>query len=78
MEGVAENSSLFLVACYTSNESVLSSRNIRKYAASEDLPAVVMRSYVRSEILTAVTMKNAVFWDVALCGSCKNRRFGET
>jgi hypothetical protein len=23
-------------------------------------------------------MKNAVFWDVALCGSCKNRHFGGT
>jgi hypothetical protein len=22
-------------------------------------------------------MKNAVFWDVTLCGSCTNRRFGE-
>jgi hypothetical protein len=22
--------------------------------------------------------KNAVFWDVALCGSCKTRRFGGT
>jgi hypothetical protein len=22
-------------------------------------------------------MKNAVFWGVALCGSCKNGRFGE-
>jgi hypothetical protein len=22
-------------------------------------------------------MKNGVFWDVTLCGSCKNRRFGE-
>jgi hypothetical protein len=22
-------------------------------------------------------MKNAFFWDVTLCGSCKNRRFGE-
>jgi hypothetical protein len=22
-------------------------------------------------------MKNAVFWDVASCGSCENRRFGE-
>jgi hypothetical protein len=26
----------------------------------------------------AVAMKNAVFWDVAPCGSCKNRRFGGT
>jgi hypothetical protein len=24
-----------------------------------------------------VTMKNAVFWDVTLCGSCKNQRFRE-
>jgi hypothetical protein len=22
------------------------------------------------------TLKNVVFWDVALCGSCVNRRFG--
>jgi hypothetical protein len=21
-------------------------------------------------------MKNGIFWDVTLCGSCKNRRFG--
>jgi hypothetical protein len=25
----------------------------------------------------AVTMKNAVFWDVTLCGSCKNRHISE-
>jgi hypothetical protein len=25
-----------------------------------------------------VTVKNAVFWDVTLCGSCNNRRFGGT
>jgi hypothetical protein len=23
-------------------------------------------------------LKNCVFWDVTLCGSCKNRRFGGT
>jgi hypothetical protein len=23
-------------------------------------------------------LKNGFFWDVALCGSCKNRRFGGT
>jgi hypothetical protein len=33
---------------------------------------------VRFEVSTAVTMKNGVFWDVMLCGSCKNRRFGRT
>jgi hypothetical protein len=33
---------------------------------------------VRFEVFTAVTMKNAVFWDVMLCGSYKNQRFGET
>jgi hypothetical protein len=32
--------------------------------------------HVRFEVFTAVTVKNVVFWDVALCGSCKNRRFG--
>jgi hypothetical protein len=25
-----------------------------------------------------VTMKNAIFWDVMLCGSCKNQRFRGT
>jgi hypothetical protein len=35
-------------------------------------------SDVGLEVYTAVTMKNAVFWDVAPCGSSKNRRFGET
>jgi hypothetical protein len=33
---------------------------------------------VRSEAFTAVTMKNVVFWDVALCRSCVDRRFGGT
>jgi hypothetical protein len=33
---------------------------------------------VRFEVFTAVTMKNGVFWDVTLCGSCKNRRCGGT
>jgi hypothetical protein len=33
---------------------------------------------VRFEVFTTVTMKNGVFWDVTLCGSCKNRRFGGT
>jgi hypothetical protein len=28
--------------------------------------------YVRFEVFTAVTMKNGGFWDVTLCGSCKN------
>jgi hypothetical protein len=27
---------------------------------------------------TKLPMKNDVFWDVMLCGSCKNRRFGGT
>jgi hypothetical protein len=32
----------------------------------------------RFEVFTAVTMKNGVFWDVTLCGSCKNRRYRGT
>jgi hypothetical protein len=38
----------------------------------------MLSHYVRFEVFTAVTMKNDVFWDVTPCGSCKNRRFGET
>jgi hypothetical protein len=34
--------------------------------------------YVIYEVFTAGTMKNVVFWDVALCRSCVNRRFGGT
>jgi hypothetical protein len=33
--------------------------------------------YLKFEIFKVVTVKN-VFWDVAPCGCCKNRRFGET
>jgi E3 ubiquitin-protein ligase DOA10 len=62
----------------------------RKYALCEshifrqvhDLISYIARSismnYVKFEVFTAVTMKNGVFWDVTLCGSCKNRRFGRT
>jgi hypothetical protein len=35
-------------------------------------------NYVRFEVSTAVTMKNAVFWDMMLCRSCVNQRFGGT
>jgi hypothetical protein len=31
---------------------------------------------VRFEVFTVVNMKNAIFWDITLCGSCKNRSFG--
>jgi hypothetical protein len=39
---------------------------------------LVNNNVLRFEVFTAVTMKNDVFWDVTLCGSCKNRRFGGT
>jgi hypothetical protein len=49
---------------------------------SQNLPLVFFSlNYtfiVRFEVFRAVTMKNAVFWDVALCTSCVNRRFGGT
>jgi hypothetical protein len=34
-----------------------------------------IQCFIRFEVFTAVTMKNGVFWDVTLCGSCKNGRF---
>jgi hypothetical protein len=33
---------------------------------------------LRVEVFTAMTVNNAVFWDVMLCGSCKNRCFEVT
>jgi hypothetical protein len=38
----------------------------------------VVTSDVGFDVLTAATMRNAVFWDLTLCGSCKNWRFGRT
>jgi hypothetical protein len=29
-------------------------------------------AYVRFEVFMAATMTKAIFWDVTLCGSCKN------
>jgi hypothetical protein len=31
---------------------------------------------VRHIVQCQFALKNAVFWDVTLCGSCENRRFG--
>jgi hypothetical protein len=36
------------------------------------------KTFVRFEVFTAVSMKKVVFWDVALCRSWVNRRFGGT
>jgi hypothetical protein len=30
------------------------------------------------ELKVSFALKNGVFWDVTLCGSCKNRRFAGT
>jgi hypothetical protein len=49
---------------------------IRKLSPST--VSIVRHTVVGFEVFTAVIMKNAVFWDVTLCGSCKNRRFGGT
>jgi hypothetical protein len=43
-----------------------------------ELKILIHEFYIRFEVFMAVTMKNGVFWDVTLCGSCKNRRFGGT
>jgi hypothetical protein len=47
--------------------------------ATSNRRTVFLRS-VRRLIVAAsvVPLKNGVFWDVTLCGSCKNRRFGGT
>jgi hypothetical protein len=45
-----------------------------RLAVTESPLSKYMKHYVRVEVFVAVTMKNGVFW----CGSCNNRRFGET
>jgi hypothetical protein len=49
-----------------------------QYTVDVKLERGSLQMYVRFEFFTAVPMKNAVFWDVALCRSCVNRRFGGT
>jgi hypothetical protein len=54
--------------------------NVQKHnICTNVLSPQTFRSYVkqvRFEAFTAVIMKNVVFWDVALCRSSVNRRFG--
>jgi hypothetical protein len=51
-------------------------RNFRFYSETSNTNCN-KRLTVRSDDFTAVTLQNAVFWDVATCGFCKIRRFGE-
>jgi hypothetical protein len=44
----------------------------------KDLAMNSRNKNVRFEVFMVVTKKNTVFWDVSLCGSCRNRRFGGT
>jgi hypothetical protein len=39
---------------------------------------IQMIFYALNQIMNTLCLKNAVFWNVTLCGSCKNRRFGGT
>jgi hypothetical protein len=34
------------------------------------------QTFIGFVVFTAMIMKNGVFWDITLCGSSKNRRFG--
>jgi hypothetical protein len=34
---------------------------------------IAITKYVSFKVLTMVAMKNAIFWDVTLCGCCKNQ-----
>jgi hypothetical protein len=53
---------IFRSICHCSSNSVSSSL----------IGLVTISQSVRFEVSTAVTTKNAIFWDVTLCGSCKN------
>jgi hypothetical protein len=53
-----------------SSEASVYTRTTRRNFPEDDI------LHVRFEVFTAVTMNSGVFWDVTLCSSCKNRRFG--
>jgi hypothetical protein len=78
-----------IIACKPERKrKVLMNKNHRQLAREtadsnmqflhETLSLLMLITNVRLEVFTAVTMKNGVFWDVTLCGSCTNRRFGGT
>jgi hypothetical protein len=71
---------LFVCALITSAAQTIFLRMLQR-TVRDELGRKLMESiqtFAGSEVFTAVTMKNAAFWDVAPCGSCKNRRFGGT
>jgi hypothetical protein len=45
---------------------------------SKETHYISVNAMLRFDVFTVVTMKNSVVWDLKLCGSCKNRRFGGT
>jgi hypothetical protein len=60
--------------CSTWIRILLMEIDVGSYSSSVAMLAQFYDFYV----FTAVTMKNTFFLDLATCGSCTNRRFGET
>jgi hypothetical protein len=58
--------------------SVLTSQKTQYIPDTETGQLTLCKICLRLEDFDAVTVKNAVFWDVTLCGSCKNWSFGGT
>jgi hypothetical protein len=70
----AHSNVLLMTLISSKNFRVFQIRHVRgKYNKSQTVTLSL-----RSEVFTAVTMKNGIFWDVTLCGSCKNWHFGGT
>jgi hypothetical protein len=66
--------SLMMEALHSSGTSVLTKASQRNIP--ED--GILQNIYCCIAVKIASFMMNGVFWDVTLCGSGKNRRFGET
>jgi hypothetical protein len=49
--------------------------NLIKLPEPHSIPGMMERSLQET---IYIPCKNDVFWDVTLCGSCKNQRFGGT
>jgi hypothetical protein len=55
---------------YIPEDAILHSRR------RENLKSYTLLNNYNTKHVFAVASKNGVFWDVTLCGSCKNNRFG--
>jgi thioredoxin-related protein len=68
---------MFLIALDVSSDQ-LQNKSMNKKSENKSLYVCMFKETDTCEYETCENLKNAIFWDVTLCGSCKNRCFGGT